>query len=89
MKSLPIWITISSIFFISIKKEIDCKNLNPYTLKQEEQKIKWKITIITLLFIYITDKNIENNEERLLINSIIVFSATLSYLYFLYKKNSP
>ena len=48
MKSLPIWITISSIFFISIKKEIDCKNLNPYTLKQEEQKIKWKITIITL-----------------------------------------
>lgn len=47
------------------------------------QKLEWTITITTLLCIYITEQTIKNNQERRLINSVIIFASTFSYLYYL------
>ena len=47
------------------------------------KKLRWTITITTLLCIYITEQTIKNAQEKRLINSIIIFSSTFSYLYYL------
>lgn len=47
------------------------------------QKLGWIITITTLICIYITEQTISNTQERRLINSVIIFASTFSYLYYL------
>ena len=57
---------------------------SPYNMQQKNlQKLGWTITIITLLCIYITEQTIPNTQERKLINSVIIFASTFSYLYYL------
>ena len=57
---------------------------SPYNMQQKNlQKLGWTITIITLLCIYITEQTIPNTQERRLINSVIIFASTFSYLYYL------
>lgn len=61
---------------------------NPYSNQQKNlQKLGWTITIITLLCIYITEQTIPNTQERRLINSVIIFASTFSYLYYLARQN--
>lgn len=76
------WIIISIILMISF---INYGNnlRNSLSSNKALHQLGWTITIITLLCIYITEQTIENNEERRLINSIIIFASTFSYLYYL------
>lgn len=80
------WVLVNIILLISfihygnnLKKE---SNQN-----KALQKLRWTITVTTLLCIYITEQTIKNTQERRLINSIIIFSSTFSYLYYLAQEN--
>lgn len=80
------WVIISIILttsFIQYGKKLKS---NPYNNKNL-QKLGWLITITTLLCIYITEQTISNIQERRLINSIIIFGSTFSYLYYLAEEN--
>lgn len=57
-------------------------NLN----NKNERILGWQITITILSLLYITEKEINNIEERRLINSMLIFSGTFSYLYFFTKE---
>lgn len=65
------------------------KKLKKQSNSQEKaiKKIGWTITITILVCIYITEQTIPNTEERRLINSMIIFAGTFSYLYCL--QNHP
>lgn len=76
------WIIISFILMISFINYGN--NLKKITNQNKAlQKLGWTITITTLLCIYITEQTIKNNQERRLINSVIIFASTFSYLYYL------
>lgn len=76
------WIIISFILMISFINYGN--NLKKITNQNKAlQKLEWTITITTLLCIYITEQTIKNNQERRLINSVIIFASTFSYLYYL------
>lgn len=80
------WIIISIILmisFIEYGKKLKNDPLNTKNL----QKLGWLITITTLLCIYITEQTISNTQERRLVNSIIIFASTFSYLYYLAQEN--
>lgn len=80
------WVIISIILmisFIEYGKKLKNDPLNTKNL----QKLGWLITIITLLCIYITEQTISNTQERRLVNSIIIFASTFSYLYYLAQEN--
>lgn len=80
------WVIISIILttsFIQYGKKLKS---NPYNNKNL-QKLGWLITITTLLCIYITEQTISNIQERRLINSIIIFGSTFSYLHYLAEEN--
>ena len=55
----------------------------PQLTEKNRRKLGWTITFVTLLCIYITESTITSQTERRLINSVIIFSSTFSYLYFL------
>lgn len=76
------WIIINLILiFIFIQYG---NNLKKNTNQNKAlKKLRWTITITTLLCIYITEQTIKNTQEKRLINSIIIFSSTFSYLYYL------
>ena len=76
------WVIISIILMISFINYGNNLRNSPYSNKAL-QKLGWTITITTLLCIYITEQTIENNQERRLINSVIIFASTFSYLYYL------
>lgn len=80
------WVIISLILMISF---IHYGNSLRKDINQNKalQKLGWTITITTLLCIYITEQTIRNTQERRLINSIIIFSSTFSYLYYLAQEN--
>lgn len=83
-----LWFLISLLLitiFIQYGKKLKKQHLN----SQEKviKKIGWTITITILLCIYITEQTISNAEERRLINSMIIFAGTFSYLYCL--QNRP
>ena len=80
------WVIISIILmisFIEYGKKLKNDSLNTKNL----QKLGWLITITTLLCIYITEQTISNTQERRLVNSIIIFASTFSYLYYLAQEN--
>lgn len=80
------WVIISIILmisFIEYGKKLKNDPLNTKNL----QKLGWLITITTLLCIYITEQTISNTQERRLVNSIIIFASTFSYLYYLAQEN--
>ena len=80
------WVIISIILmisFIEYGKKLKNDPLNTKNL----QKLGWLITITTLLCIYITEQTISNTQERRLVNSIIIFVSTFSYLYYLAQEN--
>lgn len=80
------WVIISIILmisFIEYGKKLKNDPLNTKNL----QKLGWLITITTLLCIYITKQTISNTQERRLVNSIIIFASTFSYLYYLAQEN--
>lgn len=61
---------------------------DPYNAQQKKiQKLGWTITFITLLCIYITEQTIPDIQERRIINSVIIFASTFSYLYYLAQQN--
>ena len=76
-------IIILMISFIEYGKKLKNDPLNTKNL----QKLGWLITITTLLCIYITEQTISNTQERRLVNSIIIFASTFSYLYYLAQEN--
>lgn len=78
------WVIIS-IVLVTIFINYGNKLLQelPYNQRKNLQKLGWTITIITLLCIYITEQTIPNTQERRLINSVIIFASTFSYLYYL------
>lgn len=80
------WVIISIILmisFIEYGKKLKNDPLNTKNL----QKLGWLITITTLLCIYITEQTISNPQERRLVNNIIIFASTFSYLYYLAQEN--
>ena len=80
------WVIISIILmisFIEYGKKLKNDPLNTKNL----QKLGWLITITTLLCIYITEQTISNTQEIRLVNSIIIFASTFSYLYYLAQEN--
>lgn len=80
------WVIISIILmisFIEYGKKLKNDPLNTKNL----QKLGWLITITTLLCIYITEQTISNTQERRLVNSIVIFASTFSYLYYLAQEN--
>lgn len=80
------WVIISIILmisFIEYGKKLKNDPLNTKNL----QKLGWLITITTLLCIYITEQTISNTQKRRLVNSIIIFASTFSYLYYLAQEN--
>lgn len=80
------WVIISIILmisFIEYGKKLKSDPLNTKNL----QKLGWLITITTLLCIYITEQTISNTQERRLVNSIVIFASTFSYLYYLAQEN--
>lgn len=80
------WVIISTILmisFIEYGKKLKNDPLNTKNL----QKLGWLITITTLLCIYITEQTISNTQERRLVNSIVIFASTFSYLYYLAQEN--
>ena len=80
------WVIISIILmisFIEYGKKLKNDPLNTKNL----QKLGWLITITTLLCIYITEQTISNTQERRLVNSLIIFASTFSYLYYLAQEN--
>lgn len=82
------WLLISIIlmvFFTSYGNRFFLEN--PYDQDKNIKKLGWIITITTLIAIYITEKTIPNNQERRLINSLIIFASTFSYLYYLAKQD--
>lgn len=82
------WLLISIIlmvFFTSYGNRLFLEN--PYDQDKNIKKLGWIITITTLIAIYITEKTIPNNQERRLINSLIIFASTFSYLYYLAKQD--
>lgn len=82
------WLLISiilMIFFTSYGNKLFLEN--PYNQDKNIKKLGWIITITTLIAIYITEKTISNNQERRLINSLIIFASTFSYLYYLAKQD--
>lgn len=82
------WIIIS-IFLITILIEYGnhLQKQQFYNKEKATKKLGWTITFIVLLCIYITEKTIVITEERRLINSMIIFAGTFSYLYFLAQNN--
>ena len=80
------WIIISIILMICFINYGNKLRTKPYTTKSL-QKLGWTITIVTLICIYITEQTIPNTQERRLINSIIIFASTYSYLYYLATEN--
>lgn len=80
------WVTISIILMICFINYGNKLRQNPYDTKPL-QKLGWTITIVTLICIYITEQTIKNTQERRLINSIIIFASTFSYLYYLAKED--
>ena len=76
MNSMTKW-SIVCIVLITIFTNLNSKN---------ERILGWQITITILFLLYITEKEINNIEERRLINSMLIFSGTFSYLYFFTKE---
>lgn len=76
MNSMTKW-SIVCIVLIIIFTNLNSKN---------ERILGWQITITILSLLYITEKEINNIEERRLINSMLIFSGTFSYLYFFTKE---
>lgn len=76
MNSMTKW-SIICIVLIIIFTNLNNKN---------ERILGWQITITILSLLYITEKEINNIEERRLINSMLIFSGTFSYLYFFTKE---
>lgn len=76
MNSMTKW-SIVCIVLIIIFTHLNSKN---------ERILGWQITITILFLLYITEKEINNIEERRLINSMLIFSGTFSYLYFFTKE---
>lgn len=76
MSSMTKW-SIVCIVLIIIFTNLNNKN---------ERILGWQITITILSLLYITEKEINNIEERRLINSMLIFSGTFSYLYFFTKE---
>lgn len=76
MNSMTKW-SIVCIVLIIIFTNLNNKN---------ERILGWQITITILSLLYITEKEINNIEERRLINSMLIFSGTFSYLYFFTKE---
>lgn len=79
MNSMTKW-SIVCIVLIIIFTNLNNKN---------ERILGWQITITILSLLYITEKEINNIEERRLINSMLIFSGTFSYLYFFTKEKQP
>lgn len=76
MNSMTKW-SIVCIVLIIIFTNLNSKN---------ERILGWQITITILFLLYITEKEINNIEKRRLINSMLIFSGTFSYLYFFTKE---
>lgn len=76
MNNMTKW-SIVCIVLITIFTNLNSKN---------ERILGWQITITILFLLYITEKEINNIEERRLINSMLIFSGTFSYLYFFTKE---
>lgn len=78
------WLIISiTLLYVFINYGKNIQRNHPNKKEKDLQKFRWTITIITLLCIYIVEENINNIEERRLINCVIIFASTFSYLYFL------
>ena len=87
-ETFQIWIVISICLTISlIKYGKELEREQYYNKAKATKKLGWTITIITLLCIYITEQTIPNIQERRLINSVIIFASTFSYLYYLARQN--
>ncbi len=80
------WTIISILLIVSFIHYGNKLRKNPYDNKAL-QKLGWTITIVALLCIYITEQTIQNTQERRLINSVIIFASTFSYLYYLAEEN--
>lgn len=87
-ETFQIWIVISICLTISlIKYGKKLEREQYYNKAKATKKLGWTITFVVLLCIYITEKTIIITEERRLINSMIIFAGTFSYLYFLAQNN--
>lgn len=66
-----------------LKQEQTNSNLK----EKDEQNYAKVLTVVTLIFIYTTEKLIPDRYERRLVNSVIIFASTFCYLYFLEKQD--
>lgn len=85
-QNLYSWLIISILlacFFINYGNSLLTKN--KYLQEQNTKKFGRIITIITILLIFQTEEKIKNIAERRLINSIIIFISTISYLTYIIK----
>lgn len=48
---------------------------------QALRRLGWMITITVLIFLYVTEKEVSQEEMRRLINSVLIFAGTFAYLY--------
>ncbi len=82
------WIIISIFMIIFLIEYGNHLRKEPFYNKEKAtKKLGWTITFIVLICIYIAEKTIVTIEERRLINSMIIFAGTFSYLYFLAQNN--
>lgn len=63
------------------------EQINAILKEKKQQNYAKVLTVITLIFIYTTEKLIPNGYERRLINSVMIFASTFCYLYFLEKQD--
>ncbi len=49
--------------------------------KHALRRLGWTITITILIFLYAVEKEVNNEGTRRLINSVLIFAGTFSYLY--------
>ncbi len=72
-KSWTILCIILILFFTNLKTK-------------NERELGWTITLTILFFLYLTEQEIKNESKRRLINSMLIFAGTFSYLYFFTKE---
>lgn len=86
------WIFIIVILAIAINaygnQLLEQEKLNQNLKEKNQQHFTKVITLLTLIFIYITEKIVTDVYERRLINSIAIFASTFCYLYFLAKQEN-
>lgn len=80
-KKMLFWVLLSiflGMSFISYGKSLLLHESNQ---EFAIRRIGWTITIIILFFLYMTEQEISSAETRRLINNILIFAGTFSYLY--------